>query len=1612
LWFFATLLILLAAVWIFIQTPFGQNWIISKVTSRLSSDLKTRISIKKVDFSLFDKMNLKGVLIEDRQRDTILSAGEVTVRITDWFFLKKNVELKYIGLKDAVIKMQRSEDSVWRHQFIIDYFSTPSSTKKKEGGIVLTLNEIQLDNVRFRQQDAWLGKDMFVYLHSLKLKARQVDFSKRMIRLEDLNINSPLIALSNYKAKKPPVAEQVTVVNDSVAWNPLNWVVQADRLDIRNGTFKNDNYDAPYAEEGFDGRHIDFSSINTSLRNIRWEKDTITGGVELSTKEKSGFEVKRLTANMKVTPREMAFNDLEILTPRSTIRHSFRMSFADFSEMGDFINKVRMQADFTDTYLDSDDIAFFAPSLKTWKKKINLQGRFAGTVADMAARDVLIQAGEHTMLSGDISMTGLPDINRTFIDFKANDFRTTYGDVAVWVPAIKKVESPDLRKLQYVRFKGSFTGFIRDFVTYGTITTNLGTVKTDLNMKLPAGQQPVYSGTVSTEYFRLGEFIREPLLGAIAMDGTLKGSGFQEKRRIATLDGKVHFVDFNNYRYHNITLNGSLNKKEFDGLVAIDDKEAQLTLNGLIDFNQQPPVFNFLADVKRINLKNLNLLDQDVAFTGKFNVNFTGSNIDNFLGNARITDATLTRDGVPLPFDSLIVSSYIENDKKTLQAHSNEFDARVTGDFSIRELPDAFKLFLNKYYPAYIKAPKHILEKESFEFDITTGYIEDYIRLFDSTFTGFNNSHIAGNLNTTTNTLVLNAEVPQFKYLQYNFDDVTLTANGTADSLGLFGRATNIRIGDSLNVPLALFRINAHNDTSQVRIFTGANQGIDQARINATVLTYQNGVRIEFEPSNFVVNGKTWTIDETGELEFRNNVPANGRLLLRESDQEITIRTHPSDVGTWNDVTVELKKVNLGDLGPLIMPRNRLEGLASGTVQVEDPTGKLRITSDDFIAQNLRLDNDSLGDVKATVLYDGETKQLSIKGNTVNEQNSLAFDMKLFLESKETQRNNIISLKANTFELKYLERFLGTLFSDISGYITGNFDLKGSFDQLQIAGKGQLKDAGLRVKFTQCYYKIEDREIELKPTEINLDGIILRDVVTGNPVYLTGGIQHQSFSNMFFDLTVGTRKPGTLDDDNNLPIQLLNTTFNDNKQFYGKVKGTGSFSLSGHQSDLYMKIDAVASTTDSSSITIPSTQSKASGMADFLVERKFGREMVDSNTGNGNSNVVYDVDVTANRMVTVRVVLDDLTGDEIEGKGSGTLNIHSGTSEPLSLRGKFDIEDGKYVYTFKSFLSKPFRIVKGGNSSISWNGDPMAAQIQFEAQYVAEKVSFAPLVTGLNLDQAIGSQRENIIVVAQLTGQLFKPDFKFSLELEPNSNVNNNFSVTSALEQLRKNENEMVRQVTYLIVFNSFAPPESNQASSSGFGGAINELTYNTISSISGLFFNEINRKLNSELSKILKTDNVSVNFSGSVYNRNLLNQPNSNFNINQSNFNVNVPISMFKDRFILTLGSTLDVPLQSSIQQNVQFLPDVTAEWLINETGTIRASFFYRQNLDYLTTSSSGAARNKRSGASISYRREFDNLGELLRGRKRAAKKQQAAPPPPKQDSVETVPPVKAISD
>lgn len=1585
-------------VYIFIQTPFGQNWIARQVTKKLSRDLQTRVSIQHVDFSLFNRMHLEGVLVEDQHGDTVLFAGDMKVRITDWFFFKKEAELKYVGLENALIKFQRF-DSTWRQQFLFDYFSSSSpqdTTKKKKAGIRFDLRKLEMKNVTFVKKDAWLGDDLRVHIGHLNLDADKLSLSGNRFEVNSLVIVDPVVAINKYGRLKPKkirtAGDVVEEIKSAVTWNRGRTVMKIGDMKIINGTFSTDKEGKKQLAH-FDGQHLLFTEINSEWSNAVFEGDTVFSNMKLSAKERSGFEVKSMTADMKMSPVGMSWSNMEIKTNRSVLRNYYSMSYDDMDDLGDYIHKVKMAAVFEDSYVDSDDIAFFAPALGSWKKKISLKGKVRGTVDDMVGTDMLVQAGNGTLLDGDISMTGLPDINQTFIDFKSNDFRTTYVDAVSIVPAIRRVTTPDLQQLQYVNFRGNFTGFIRDFVTFGTIQTNLGTIVSDLNMKLPAGQDAVYSGNISTDDFRLGEFLRNKRIGSVSVTAAVRGKGFNEKTRNTTIDGTIRYADFNGYRYSNITVDGRLDKKMFEGVASIKDENADLLLNGIIDFNKKTPRFKLLADVKSSNLHNLKLIKDSISFSGKADLDFTSDNIDNFLGTARITEAELKKNGKKLSFDSLVVSANNSNGVKTLTASSNEFHGKIAGNYTIGELPSVVNYFLNKYYPAYIKAPKKLPKDQVFDFDIETYYVDEYLQLVNPRLSGFNNTKLKGSLNLGANELTVSAEVPQFNFGGTNFDEVRLNATGNADSLQLTGQAKNIRINDSLSIPQAVFNVRSHNDTSKVSIFTGVSQAVEKADLNALVLTYHDGIKIEFDPSTFTINSKTWTIDENGELVIRRNTPASGLLVLSEGDERIVIQSQPSKDGKRSDIKVQLTDVNLADFEPYFLPKNRLEGLLSGTILIEDPAGKMKISSDDIQTRFLRLDNDSLGEIKASLVYDDLSKELKVKGNTINQENYLGFDASIFFNS-EKAKNNLIALKARNFEIKVLERFLGNLFSDMQGYLTGDISIGGEFDQLAVTGKGRLKNAGLKVNFTQCFYKIQDTDIELTPYEIKMDGIQLKDTITGNPIYLTGGIEHESFKKMFYNLDISTRKPGTRDEDNNKPVQLLNTSYKDNKQFFGNVKGTGSMSLLGPQSNMYMKIDAIASELDSSSITLPPSSGRESGIADFLVERKYGREMQEIDL-KGSTSIIYDVDLTINKtpvpMVSVRIILDELTGDEIKGKGNGALNIRSGTSEPLSLRGRFDIEEGSYLFTFQSFFKKPFELRKGEENYIEWNGDPYDANVRFNASYTAERVSFAPLRDLLPTNSNVAGARENVYVVATLRDNLFKPAISFSLDFPPTSVAVNDPEMALVVQQMQRNLNEINRQVTYLIVFNSFAPVTSGPGTASN---TINEFAYSTFSSISGLLFNEVSKVINSAFSRLFNTDNIGFNISGSLYNRNLLNN-NSTFNPNQGQLDVNIPISLFKDRFLVKVGSTLDLALDGgpAVQEALRLLPDVTLEWLINQSGSVRASFFYRENNDYLASSTTGTpGRAKRIGANLSYRKDFDRLGDIFKGKR---KKSTSTPAP-----------------
>ena len=551
----------------------------------------------------------------------------------------------------------------------------------------------------------------------MQLSGRKWDFTKKEIALKRISILEPFFSVYQYTGNRPKRPEDTTyvepVINDSILkWNPQGWKLTAGEFTIEGGTIKANaqtNRDPYYF---FDSRNIMFTNLNTSLTDIRLADDTISARLNLQTDERSGLKIRSLKADFAMHPQGMVFNNLDILTNKSHLRNYFAMRYEEFDDMSDFIGKVRMDGRLIDSEVDSDDIAFFAPGLKDLKKKIQLSGSVTGSVSNLTTKGMQLRAGKNTVLIGDLKIVGLPDIEKTFIDFKSNDFRTTYADAIAFVPAIKTINDPRLDRLGFVKFKGYFTGFITDFFTSGLINTGLGDISGELYMKVPEKTAAVYHGNLTTPGFNLGQLLDYDKLGKISFQGNVKGNGFSLKGLTAELDGNVRYLDFNDYRYSNLKVKAALAKRLFNGDFIANDTNLHAKLTGLIDFRQATPKFDFTASIDQSNLKRLKLYKEDIDFNGQVLFNFTGATIDSFLGAAKIFNASIYRDGQRLSFDSLVLeSSTFGTDRKSIKIASNEFEALLLGDFSIKDLPNAFQLFLNRYFPTYIMPPKASHEK-------------------------------------------------------------------------------------------------------------------------------------------------------------------------------------------------------------------------------------------------------------------------------------------------------------------------------------------------------------------------------------------------------------------------------------------------------------------------------------------------------------------------------------------------------------------------------------------------------------------------------------------------------------------------------------------------------------------------------------------------------------------------------------------------------------------------------------------------------------------------------------------------------------------------------------
>lgn len=1487
----------------------------------------------------------------------MLYAGQMKVRITDWFIFKDKAELKFIGLEDAVVKLKRT-DSVWNYQFIANYFASPKKSTTKKDGLALSLKKIDLKNIHFINDDRWIGEKIDCHISSLTLNADNINFDKGVFQLNDVNIEKPIVNIQNFDGLRPPKAKKVSL-DTGYRLNPSRMFIQVANLTIRNGVFIDyANQKSPYSN--FDGSHLSFSKINATFKNIFLNNDTLTTNIELSCKERSGLDVKKLAADYKVNPGIMEFANLDLQTNRSKLGNYYAMKFDHFNkDFADYESKVTMVANFRNSFINSDDIAFFAPDVKTWKRNVAIAGNFKGTVEDFTINQLAAKSN-NSSISGTLSMKGLPNINQTIISLNNGTIQTNATDLATFAPAINTFSNPDIAALGNIVFRGNFNGLYNNFKSTGNISTSLGGIYTDLSMKFPDGREPSYNGTLNTSRFNLGKFIRNDNFGIIDFKGKVAGSSFTLQKMRTSLDGTIKQLEFNKYNYTNITAIGTFEKKAFYGQLKINDPNLDFIGSVQLDFTEQQPRFNLFADILKSNYKELNLSKNNLKITGTLDVNFTGTNIDNFLGQAKLLNAVVQNNDAEIRFDSLTLSSNYVDSIKQLKLASADFTANITGDFSIMDLPQSFQSFLHKYYPAYIAEPATIPKNQNFQFNLSTNYIEPYLKLIDQKLAGLNDANIYGSVNTKENNLLLNIKVPSFMYDKYSFTGIDFTGHGNLDSLNIIGELTSTKISDSLNLPYTKINISSANDHSIVGIQTKANNTLNDASLTADVFTLEDGVRVQFRPSSFVINDKKWNIEKNGELVSRKNFLSAKNIKFTQGYQEISVDTETEEDNNANHLIIDLKNVLLGDFVAYAFKDPKIQGIATGKIKLNNFFDNFSAEAT-LKAEQFQLDEDSIGIAKIKAAYDSKTGKVTFDWDSPNEK--YKFAAKGSYETKDTADNSPLKtdIVLNNTRLTLIQKYLKGIFSNVDGYASGTLKVKGKPETILLNGDIKIKNTGLLVDYTQVYYTIDSALIKFEDDGINFGTFTIKDY-KNNTGTVRGKLYEKGFKEMAFDFDLSTKK-----------LLLLDTKAKDNQQFYGNAIGKATLSFRGPENNAKMVI--VGEANDSSHIYIPNSNNKESADADFIVFRQFGEEMVQEKKNNA-FNLSVDLDLAANNKVLIDVILDELAGDVIKAKGNGRLKIKAGTNEKLDIRGRYNIDEGKYDFNFQSFIKKPFLLIPGAGNYIEWTGDAMKADLHIDARYEAENVSLSDLTSNTSLSNAATNNlRDKVYVIAQLRDKLTLPTIEFKIDFPANSPAKNDADFAQFLDKISKDKNEMVTQATSLIVFNSFVPYGRGLL---GGGGNIN-YTGIGINTISQKITAEINQQVSNFLYKLFKDKSLKFDLGTSVYSsgnlfNNGVNATNNN-RIDRSRVNFKIGRSFFNNNVVVTFGGDLDFSWGTSAAQsgNFQWLPDLNIEVVLSRDKKLRAIVFNKNSLDISNGNALG--RRNRQGVSISYRQEFETL-------------------------------------
>lgn len=1390
---------------------------------------------------------------------------------------------------------------------LADKFGTKVEVGKVNLGF---FNRIIIDDVMMYDQQG----DSLIYTSRLSAKIDYMAATQGKISVSSAQIFGLRANLYRQTAKSPANFQFVLdslASKDTTQHKPLD--LHIGSLIIRRGAIAYNQRDVAPRSGVFSHQHIRVSELSSHILLNHVTDNSIDLLLKkLSFKDESGFKLQSLHFKLQADRQKATLKEFRLLMPRSELVLDDLKATYRFEGKRFIPESLRFKGGIQQSKITFADVASLVPALRHFDDAVFVSSRFSGTAKSISvpslnlrtgsgsfnlqARGSYSHASSHPAWNADIANLNLSPAG---VEFLAENLGS-------------KVKIPkEIQRLGTIHLTGKAKGYEKVLSAKGNIETDAG------NISLQAiKNDDRIKASVDTRGVNLGRILDNRKLGTV--EARIDAHGTMKH---IFAKGNIARFDYGNYDFHNIEIDGDYDMKTLRGTASIADPNVNLSVKG--DYQLGLRLYALDAAINHLRPTVLGMKMHDPSYS---------------LDNISISANNKGKEG-HLDIEAPFVSLY------------------ARGQYDLTTIYGSIMRLVADKLPTIPGISKHAAKGyNDFTLQANITSAEVLQRMFGLPLSLSLPVHINGNISDAEKNVNLYINAPNFSWDGSAFHDANIELNTIGDSLKM-----EARISQGLPYEKApVYRLRAaaaDNNLSTLLYYANQSSKLPiTGKIDARTQFFTSdngatGVHVMVNPSEIMLGEKKWLLNPA-DIIYRKNELTVDMLNFSHGDQHIIINGKATPQAT-DSIVADLKDVDVAYILNLVNFHSvDFAGKASGKAVVKSifqtPEAYANLDVKDFV-----FENGPLGTLHAKAAYDNQEGQINIDATAEDGPEHLTV-----INGYVSPKRNYIDLgiEAHNTSLKFMENFCGSFLNNVEAWCKGKLNVVGDLKNINLVGD-VVAHGRMHMKQLGTDYTFNHLRAHAIPDDIQFEGDSIYDSHYNGKhshfALIRGGIHHKHLTRLSYDLDI---------DANNF-LGFDTHEFGDDT-FYGTVFATGTVGIHGKSGETIIDIDA---TPEPHSIFVYNVASPDAISAGSFIHWNDATPYIyrpyspDSDKDKKkDSSSVFSSDMRINFLVntnpnlTLKLMMDDQTGDYITLNGNGVIRANYYNKGGLDMFGNYVVDHGQYKLTIQNIIKKDFDFQPGG--TIAFGGDPYNAPLNLQAKYTVNGVPLSDLSIG----RSFSSNNIRVDCLMDITGTPGAPKVDFSMDL-PTVNSDAKQMIYSVINS----QEEMNQQVLYLLGIGRFyTQTKNNQTSEDASQQSQTSLAMQSL--LSGT----ISQQINNVLSSFVNSSNW--NFGANI--------STGNEGFNNAEYEGILSGRLLNNRLLFN-GQ---FGYRDNANATQSFIGDFDLRYLIFPNGNLSIHVYNQTNDRYFTRNSLNT-----QGVGLIMKKDFFNLRDLLGIKKKSKDKE-----------------------